>query len=153
MRRDALELVAAKVALGLAHPEELAGTATAALEDGLDSSALRVLAGLSRAEIDKAPRLLDRALGELNVQIPGRREAAMRLAGEIATDIADGTIVPYDGAKRIWQLTLRVPEQQLPELDSFVYAASEWEDRPDDRDRFEDGIRRAAHELSERDSP
>lgn len=153
MTREDFELVAANVALDLLTPEKLVGAAIAALEDGLDSPALRVLAGLSPTEVDEAPQLLGLALSELNVQLPSPGDAVMRLAGQITTDIADGTVAPYDGAKRIWQLALRVPDQQLPELNSFVYAASEWEDRLDDRDCFDDGIRRAAHDLLERDSP
>jgi hypothetical protein len=130
--------------------EELADVAVAALEEGLDSPALRVLAGLSPDEANEARRVLERALAELAVPIPSPRDAVLYLARAIATDVLDGIVAPYEGAKRIWQLTLRAPGQALPELDSFVYAASEWEDRAEDRRRFDEGIRRAAHELVER---
>ena len=45
--------------------EELADVAVAALEEGLDSPALRVLAGLSPDEANEARRVLERALAEL----------------------------------------------------------------------------------------
>ena len=35
----------------------------------------------------------------------------------------------------------------LPELDTFVYAASEWDDRPEDQQTFEKGILAAASDL------
>jgi hypothetical protein len=150
VRRDRLELVAAKAALEFVPPEDLRDAAVAALEDGLDSPALRALAGLSSAEIDEARLLFERALAELKVPMPSPRDAVTRVAREIAAKVVDGTVAPYQGAKRIWELTLRAPEEELSELDSFVYAASEWEDRPEDRSLFDDGIVRAAQELLER---
>ncbi len=54
------------------------------------------------------------------------------LARELAREVVDGTMAPDEGARRIWDLTLRVPGEDLPELDSFIYAASEWEERPGD---------------------
>jgi hypothetical protein len=37
--------------------------------------------------------------------------------------------------------------EHLPELDTFIYAASEWEDRPEDQKNFAAGIVAAAHDL------
>jgi hypothetical protein len=42
---------------------------------------------------------------------------------------------------------LRVPTEQIPELDPFIYAASEWEERPEDRVHFEEGIVSEARAL------
>jgi hypothetical protein len=61
--------------------------------------------------------------------------------------VVDGAVAPYDGAVQISELTLRVPNEKFPELDTFVYGASEWMDRPLDRWRFEEGITLAAQEL------
>jgi len=91
--------------------------------------------------------MFDRVLSELNVAVPSRREAVMRLARKIAKGILVGTTGAYLGAKQIWDLTLRASDEDLPELDSFVYAASEWEDRPEDRVAFEEGIVAAARDL------
>jgi hypothetical protein len=147
VRQAGLQLVAAKAALDLATPEELADGATRALEGGLDSPALRVLAGVANADADEARALLDRALAELNVRTPSQRDAVLQLARAFAAEIVDGTLPPYEGAKRIWDLTLRVPDEHIPELDSFVYAASEWQDRPEDRTVFAEGIVAAARDL------
>ncbi len=147
MTCDGLEFVAAKAALELALPEDLPEAAVAALEDGLDSPALRGLAGLSSMELDDARPLFHRALAELNLAMPSPEEAVRRMAREVATEVVDGTVAPYQGAKRIWELALRVPEERFSELDSFVYAASEWEDRPEDREHFEEAIVCAAEAL------
>lgn len=147
MRVESLELAAAKMALGLISPEDLPSVAVDALEDGCDSSSLRILAGLTKAEIGEARQLFDRLLAELHVPRVSRREAVERLARESAKEILSGEISPYQGAKRIWQLSLCLHEEHLPDLDSFVYGASEWEDRPEDRHAFEAGIVDAAREL------
>jgi hypothetical protein len=69
------------------------------------------------------------------------------LARDVANGILSGATAPYQGAKEIWELSLRIPEEGLAELDSFVYAASEWEGPPEDRDVLEDGITAAAREF------
>lgn len=147
MTAERLELAASKVVLGLLRSEDLVDVGAAALEDGCDSPALRVLAGLTLAEADEARATFDRTLSELNVAIPSKRDAVMRLARETAKGILSGTTGAYEGAKQIWDLSLRVPDEELPELDTFVYAAGEWEDRPEDRRVFDDGIVAAAREL------
>lgn len=147
MTRGGLELVAAKAALDLAGPEELSAAAVAALEGGLDSPALRTLAGFYESDVSEARALLFKALGELHLPPPTPKEAVLDLARECAAQILDGTIAPHEGARRIWDLTLRVPEETLTELDTFIYAASEWSERPEDRPRFEVGVVGAAREL------
>lgn len=147
MNTERLEVAASKVALGLLLSENLADVAVLALEDGCDSPSLRILAGLTAAEADEARAMFDRALAELHGAVPSKRDAVRHLAREIAKEILSGTMGPHDGAKQIWELSLRIPDENLPELDSFVYAASEWEDRPEDRHVFEEGIAAAAREL------
>ncbi len=147
MRTERLELVASKVELDLLFPEDLSDAAVRALEDGCDSPSLRILAGLSVADADEARAMFDRVLAELNVSRPSKRDAVMHLAREIAKEISSRTKAPYEGAVQIWELSLRLPEENFSELDSFVYAASEWVGRPEDRHIFEDGIVAAAREL------
>lgn len=144
MNRDQLAGIAAKEVLGLVGPEDLLSAADAALDEGLDSPALIALAG---ADTSEAGALFDRALGELKVSKPSPREAIIRIAYDVATEIVSGTVAPYAGAKRIWELTLCVPTVRIPELDPFIYAASEWEERPEDRIHFEQGIMSEAHAL------
>ena len=147
MNIQRLEVAASKVALGLLLSENLADVALLALEDGCDSPSLRILAGLTAIEADEARAMFDRALAELHSAVPSKRDAARCLARETAKEILSGTVAPYEGAKQIWELSLRIPDEHLPELDSFVYAASEWDDRPEDRHIFEEGVAAAAREL------
>ena len=152
MSNDRLVLVAAKVELGLGLAEDLISVARDALEDGCDSHSLRILAGLTKAEFHEAWPLFDRALGELKIPKPSKLDAVMSLAREEARGILNKSTSPYRGAKKIWALSLRLPGDRIPELDPFVYAASEWEDRPEDRRFFEEGIWNAAKEVLTRNS-
>jgi hypothetical protein len=91
--------------------------------------------------------LFDRALAELGVPIPTRRDAVKQLARATAADVVDERVSPYEGAKYIWKLTLLLADGHMPELDPFIYAASEWEDRPADRSAFDSAIVQEAKEL------
>jgi hypothetical protein len=143
-----LELAACRVALGLLGSDDLARVGAQALALGCESPSLRILAGLPMIQVDEARAAFDRALAELNISMPNERAAIMRLAREAARGIVSGAISAYVGAKRIWDFTLCAPREELPELDAFVYAASEWEDRPEDRQAFEQGILAAAERLT-----
>lgn len=147
MNTEGLELAASRAVLGLLRSDDLARVGVQALEDGCDSPSLRILAGVNASETEEARRIFGRALSELNVVVPSKRDAVMHLARETAKEILAGKTGVYLGAKLIWDLTLRASDEELPELDSFVYAASEWEDRPEDRVAFEEGIVAAAREL------
>jgi hypothetical protein len=136
--------VAAEVVLGLLGPAELPMVATAALEDGLDSPALVALASIGEDDPSKARALFDQALDQADLSLPSPREAVIYLAQRSAAEIVQGTVAPYSGAKRIWDLTLRVPGVEVGDLDPFIYAASEWEERPEDRALFERAIRSEA---------
>lgn len=131
----------------MAPPELLPGIAAAAVADGCDTPSLQELAALTVADIEAARSLFERALAELSLPPPTAREAAMELAQEIAAKMLDGVITPYHGAKQISELSLRVPEEELPQLDTFIYGASEWDDRPEDSNVFAEGIIAAAREL------
>jgi hypothetical protein len=145
-----LEFTAAETALQLVASDALPGAAAAALDDGCDSPSLRALAGLTASEMDEAGSLFEAALGELGLLLPSARDAALRLARRAATEVLENAIPPDAGARQIWEISLCVPEEHLPSLDPFVYAASEWDERPEDRERFADGIRAAARELVQR---
>jgi hypothetical protein len=147
---DTLEIMAAEAVLGLGDAERLTRGAVGLLTAGFDSRALVELAGLSGADTGEARVLRDRALGEMSVAVPNPREATIRLARELARKIVDGSLPPYDGAERIWDLTLRINPERIHELDPFVYAASEWRSRPGDRPFFESAIVSEARALLDR---
>ncbi|MDQ6772224.1 MAG: hypothetical protein M3024_04430 [Candidatus Dormibacteraeota bacterium] len=147
MNCERLQAAAFKTVLGLTPPEELPGTAAAALGDGCDSPSLRALAGLADGEIEEVNSLFEMALAEVELSLPTAREAAMALARDIASKVLEGVTTPYRGAKQIWEISMRLPDEHLPQLDTFIYGASEWEERPADRNLFAEGIVVAAHEL------
>jgi hypothetical protein len=144
-----LTAIAAESVLGLVGAGDLPKAALSALEGGLDSPALVALAVMpADAYQSEIQALFERALEELDMCSPSPHDAVMYLARETARDIVAGTVAPYAGAKRIWDLARRAPTGH--ELDPFIYAASEWEDRPAERLRFEQGIIEEARSLVDR---
>ena len=144
---ERMHIVAAKWALGLVPAEALPRLATNALEAGLDTPALRLVAGELHPTRDETGVLFDEALDELGVKVPDRSRAALIVAKDYATQIADGTLSPYQGARQIWEL--HVEAEGALELGPFVYWASEWQqaDTRVRREYCETAIRTAALDL------
>jgi hypothetical protein len=126
--------------LGFIDVQDLPRVATEALSRGTDGLALRQLAGLTPVEIDEATNLFSRALHELGFPIPDKRRAALQYAARVSSLIVAREITPYHGAKSLWRASLAVGDRSFHELDPFIYAASEYEDRPEDRALFEASI-------------
>ena len=139
--------LSARLELDLLTPETMIQTAIEFLNEGFDTPSLVLLAGLLASEAaDQGPMLMKNVLIELGVPKPTRTEAVRIVGKLIAAEILSGRTHAYDGADSISRLTL-MSDDHLSEFDSFVYAASEWEDRPEDRHVFEEGILRAARDL------
>jgi hypothetical protein len=85
------------------------------------------------------PQLFADALRELDVTIPSKQVAARRLAAVIASDVLDESMDPFEAA-RILAIISRAVGPGFHDLDAFVYAESEAEDRPDDIDLFRKAI-------------
>ena len=149
-------LALAQWRLGRLRSAELPALAGAALDRGLDSPALRQLAGLPASIDYEAVDLLRQVARELDIPIPDEREALLALARSIARQIVDGDVPPYDGARQIWGLCGGdYPEELL----AFVDAASDMDDfmlhklaKPDQYEPLiaacEADIRRAAQQLA-----
>jgi hypothetical protein len=54
----------------------------------------------------------------------------------LASLICGGELEPYAGARKIWHLAQAVNEEAFHDLDPFIYAASEYQERPSDRPHF-----------------
>ena len=122
-----LRRMAEMYALDMIHVDDLPIVAADVLEDDHDSPSLRQLAGLFGADSDEIRRLFHKSLDELSVPIPSPIEAGCSFARRIASDIVQGIVAPYDGARQIWtKIYIRFP--QLIELRPFVGFASEYED-------------------------
>jgi len=76
-----------------------------------------------------------------------KRDAVLKYARWISARIVLGEMTPYDGAKAIWHASLDLEDDPVPELDPFIYAASESEDRPEDRTFFDEEIKKHALQL------
>ncbi len=114
-------------ALGRLLVDDLPPLAVQALEEGYDSPSLRQLAGVNASDPQEVRTLFLKTLDELKLSMPSPRDAGLSLARSIADEVLEGTIVPYEGAKRIWHdVYTRFPE--LVELRLFVGLASEDED-------------------------
>ena len=146
MTYDKLTIAASKVVLNRFLPGDLINAAVDALSSGLDSRSLRILAGLTLSESNEELSMFKQALKELDMPLPDQHEAAMFLARDYAKQILEGDISALEGARRIWDVSI-IPHEHVAELDTFVYGASEWEDRPEDRELFEKGIIAAAKGL------
>jgi hypothetical protein len=76
------------------------------------------------------------------------RLALMDMVQGVCQAILDGAITPYDSAHRIWDATIAIGDPDVPELDTFIYAAAEWDDRPEDANIFAEGVVAAAKEIA-----
>jgi hypothetical protein len=126
--------------LGLLVADDLPEIATMALQAGADNSWWRQLAGQSSPRMVDASDLLQRALEDDGKPIPDKRSAALRYASCVSRSILARTITPYDGARAIGRAYTVVDEAPFHDLDTFVYAFSELEDRPADKQFFENAI-------------
>ena len=140
-----LRLLVAQRQLGLARDIDLA-KALNAWVDSLPPEAAGVVA-FEGATV--SGEQLDRMLALIGVGTIPTAEAVWLVACGLATDILDGSVTPYEGAREIW---LRLSET-VPELSErfspFVAMASEWEDDPENRLAYEQDIRVAARRLLE----
>jgi hypothetical protein len=92
--------------------------------------------------------LWEQAVREIGLTVPDDRSAATTYATCVARLIVSGEIRPYEGAKALWRASISVDDADFHELDSFIYASSEYEDRPADRAFFEEMILQEAQQWS-----
>lgn len=135
-----LTYVEALWVLGLLETREMPNVAAEALARGLDSRSLRQLAGLPSKTDEDVNLLFDQALKELNRGRMSKEEALKRNAKHISRKILNSEMTPLDGAKMIWKATSANPLPEFHDLDPFIYAASEAEERPKEKRFFENEI-------------
>ncbi|MEJ2367729.1 MAG: hypothetical protein P8Z49_05125 [Acidobacteriota bacterium] len=130
--------IAAQWVLGSLPSDGLPALATRCMEDGMDSESLRRLAGLLPSETTDARRLFQRALTELKAPVLDIAEATRILTVKFSRQIVQGELTPEEGANMIMHLSFQVSSKigNFHDLDPFVYAASELQSRPDDREIY-----------------
>ncbi|HEX3129811.1 MAG TPA: hypothetical protein VH394_20920 [Thermoanaerobaculia bacterium] len=117
---------------------------------GFDTKSLRRLA----VEVPPSSVNLFRLFEEANVALRGdqfstKQDAASWLVLDIASRIVEGSLEPYRGAKIIWIISLVEGVAVRQEAGPFIYAASEYEERPEDRQFFVDAIVMQARRILE----
>ena len=143
--------------LGELLPEDVPGLAAALLVEGVDTPALRVVAGLQSPSRSDLQPWLERYFDEAGLPRITDDDARWRVAYDTARDIVAGSIAPRDGARLMWELCtdLGWPES----LRYFVYLAADYGEGPKDPVTeaawFDAAIVRTAGELlaTEPDSP
>ncbi len=145
---DALEVAACQMAVGKLVSEELPELAAQALVRGVDSPALRELAGQRPDDVRASGDLFRVALSELGIDLPDSDVAEWRLACRVAAEIVAGTIEAENGARKLWRASHRV--QDRSDLLVFAALATELEESPGDTDDIKAEIIAAAQNLLSR---
>ncbi|WP_331737628.1 hypothetical protein OHA38_43955 (plasmid) [Streptomyces sp. NBC_01732] len=151
---DQVFAVAWQYVVGLVPPEDLPMEAAQLLAVGLDSPALRDLAGRTRREeTAEIEGLLRQAVGELGTAIPDEESAERCLLHYLAGQLAAGAKTPGEVAARVWQgLTAA---QTGPERAFLLAVGDEYhvdfisDERPDAFQAWETALRAAAEQLSQ----
>ncbi len=139
------------MAAGSLASDDLPEIATEALVRGLDSPALRVLAGQSPDDVRDSADLFRVALDELGIDLPDPDSARWRLVRRTAAEIVARRLSPARGATELWRAYPKVRDNG--DLRIFVGLASMLDDHPDDAERIEAEIVLAAQELLARPAP
>lgn len=149
---EALEVAYCRFVIGELPSEALPDVATQALVRGIDSPALRELAGTSPGEVRQAADLFRAAVEELGEPLPDRDAALWWLVRRAARQVVSGDLAPYEGALWIWRNAAHEVEEE-GDLRIFIGLSSEREDHPDASEQIDAEIVRAAAELLDRPAP
>ncbi|GIJ43735.1 hypothetical protein Val02_06210 [Virgisporangium aliadipatigenens] len=138
--------------LGLVGAEELPLAAAQALARGVDSPALRELAGLGRADVRDATDLFDRAMSELGRPLRAPRAVLWEQARQVAAGLLAGTATTPVAAGRIAALLCSADHLdergRSSELATrFEVLSVDWDDYPNDRPAIAEQIKAAAREV------
>jgi hypothetical protein len=134
-----LQIAEALWALGMLPTEDIPDLAADAIAQGIESEDLMKLAGCSPQEGQEIARLFDNCLKQKGGGM-SKMHALKLCAKMVSQQILESKVTAQDGAKEIWRATLKARIDGFHELDAFIYAASEMEDRPLERNLFEKAI-------------
>ena len=126
--------------LGLVSRDSLGDIVEKLLEKDPTNENLLVLVGLLPIELDEAYSVFEKYLRSIGRGRMTKPDAAIIYAKCISRKILQNEIAPYEGAMKIWNASLKVGDVKFHDLDTFIYAASEYEDRLNDRAFFEEEI-------------
>ncbi|MGP3961958.1 hypothetical protein ACTWPT_38825 [Nonomuraea sp. 3N208] len=149
---EQLEEAAVRLVLEDLLPDELPLLAAEALARGVDSPALRELAGLFSHEVREARDLFYLAMDELGSPIPDMEEARRRMMAMVARWALKGEMSLHSAAHEVcWQSYYASDSRplQTESMMRFLSLQSAWEDRPERRAEIEADIRAAMRQLLE----
>lgn len=126
--------------LGVISKNELPELGAKLMEEDLNSQELLDLALCPMDRLEETPELFEIYLRSVGHGSMSETEAALIYARCVSREILQEEIGPYEGAKKIWSVAIKVRREGFHDLDPFVYAASEYEDRPAERRFFEQAI-------------
>ncbi|HET7585299.1 MAG TPA: hypothetical protein VFK13_10335 [Gemmatimonadaceae bacterium] len=133
-----LALLAARFRLGQLRSEELSSVGAHLLDRGIDTPAVHSLATMHAPTLAEAHELLEQALEDAGVDVPGEREAHWALLNDALERIVRREIDPAEGAYDVWWQVCQLGEAASGSADwhQFVALASKYEDHPRQRDKI-----------------
>ena len=120
--------------LGLIQADDVADLALEAFGTSRESDAIRKMVYGIHDPADQL-RLFGDALSEQHVLLPSRVRAAHIVARAVCRKLIDDSGDPF-GAARTLGVISRTVGDHFHDFDAFIYAESEAEDRPGDRQWF-----------------
>ena len=135
--------------LGILSKEELLQMAKDAVAEGCDDPAVTQLSIFTLNEVDEINAQFKKMKGQCDKEAMSMLSALRFYAKEISTLILSGAMSPREGANMLWRAQINSRMETFHELDGFIYAASEMDDRPEDSALFEEGILKEAKRVIE----
>ncbi|MDA8445727.1 hypothetical protein [Paracidovorax valerianellae] len=129
--------------LGVLSSDELFNMAEVAVAQGCDNPLIIRLSMCESSE-DEINYQLDEIEKQCGLTAMTVVDALRFYSKEVSGLILSGGLSPRDGANILWRAQINSKIEDFHELDGFIYAASEMDDRPEDKKLFEDGILREA---------
>jgi len=130
--------------LGMLRPDKLPEWAASVLSAGIETEDILQLAVCSPNDHDCIRSLFEKILRSEGTEKMTIVDALKRYAAQVSRSILSENMSPREGARLIWDATLKARLPGFHELDPFIYAASEMDDRPLDKALFERAIRAEA---------
>ncbi len=126
-----IKLASAYFSIGALSGELLSEIASAALEAGMISDSLAVLASEPNTTLRDHEEIFIKCLGEQRINIMTPQDAGLFIAKHHAKNIVDGRATPYNGAKAIIADVVCNLDSVPPEIDAFVGPEDQYMDFAD----------------------
>jgi len=142
-----LERVVAMNMLGIISTSELPKMATNAISNGCNDYSVIQLSKCDPRDLKKINLLFNEIKSKHKKEAMTMLQALKFYAKEISKLIISGEISPQEGANMLWRAQISSELDEFHDLDGFIYAASEMDDRPEDEAIFKSGILKEAQRV------